>query len=82
MALAFPLVCIFTVAGANRHTIFDGIGFPLYFMAGMAALGTMTGVVSGGAMIAAERSTGWTRQMRITPLGTGPTSARRCSTAT
>ena len=71
LALAFPLVLYFTVAGANRHTVFDGTAFPLYFMVAMATLGTMAGVVSGAAIIAAERSSGWTRQMRITPLGTG-----------
>ena len=71
LALAFPLVLYFTVAGANRHTVFDGTAFPLYFMVAMATLGTMAGVVSGAAIIAAERSSGWTRQMRITPLGGG-----------
>ncbi len=71
LALAFPLVLYFIVAGANRHTVFDGTAFPLYFMVAMATLGTMAGVVSGAAIIAAERSSGWTRQMRITPLGTG-----------
>jgi len=71
LALAFPLVLYFTVAGANRHTVFDGTAFPLYFMVAMATLGTMAGVVSGAAIITAERSSGWTRQMRITPLGTG-----------
>lgn len=71
LALAFPLVLYFTVAGANRHTVFDATAFPLYFMVAMATLGTMAGVVSGAAIIAAERSSGWTRQMRITPLGTG-----------
>jgi ABC-2 type transport system permease protein len=69
-ALAWPLIVFFTVASANRHATFDGVGFPLYFMAGMAAMGTITGVVSRGSMIAAERSIGWTRQMRITPLRT------------
>jgi ABC-2 type transport system permease protein len=71
LALAFPLVLYFTVAGANRHTVFDGTAFPLYFMVAMATLGTMAGVVSGAAIIAAERASGWTRQMRITPLRTG-----------
>jgi ABC-2 type transport system permease protein len=67
-ALAWPLIVFFTVTSANRHATFDGIGFPLYFMAGMAAMGTISGVVSRGSLIATERSIGWTRQMRITPL--------------
>ena len=71
LSLAFPLVLYFTVAETNRHVVFDGIAFPVYFMTAMATLGTMVAVISSGARIAADRSTGWTRQMRITPLGTG-----------
>lgn len=67
-SLAWPLIVFFTVAGSNRHATFDGIAFPVYFMAGMAAQGTIVAVVSRGSLIAAERSAGWTRQLRITPL--------------
>jgi ABC-2 type transport system permease protein len=70
-SIAWPLVLFFTVASANRHSSFDGISFPLYFMTGMAAMGTIIAVVSSGARIAVERSAGWTRQMRITPLRAG-----------
>ena len=70
LSLAFPLVLYLVIAGANRHQHFDGATFPLYFMTGMATLGTMSAVISGGAVIAAERSVGWTRQMRLTPLTT------------
>ena len=68
LGLAFPLVLYVTVAGTNRHAAFDSISFPVYFMTAMATLGTMAAVVSGCAIIATERATGWTRQMRITPL--------------
>ena len=71
LTLAFPLVLYLTITGANRHATFDGTAFPLYFMTAMATLGTMAAVTSTGAIIAAERSTGWTRQMRITPLTVG-----------
>jgi ABC-2 type transport system permease protein len=70
-ALAWPVIVFFTVTSANRHATFDGVSFPLYFMAGMAAMGTIAGVVSRGSLIATERSIGWTRQMRITPLRPG-----------
>jgi ABC-2 type transport system permease protein len=43
----------------------------LHFMAGMAAVGTMIAGISSGARIAADRSAGWTRQLRITPLTPG-----------
>lgn len=71
LALAFPLVLYFTVGTANRHAHFNGTTFPLYFMVAMATLGTMASVLASAAIIAAERSSGWTRQMRITPLHTG-----------
>ena len=69
-SLVFPLVLFLLVAGPNRHQHIDGIGFPLYYMTGMAAWGTMTAVVAGGARIALERSIGWNRQLRVTPLST------------
>jgi ABC-2 type transport system permease protein len=67
-SLIFPLILFFAVAAPNRKAHIIGIGFPLYFMTGMTAWGTMAAVAAGGARIAAERSVGWTRQMRITPL--------------
>jgi ABC-2 type transport system permease protein len=70
-SLAWPLILFFTIAGVNRHQSFDGTAFPLYFMTAMATLGTMIAVISSGARIALERSAGWTRQMRITPLTAG-----------
>jgi ABC-2 type transport system permease protein len=69
--LAWPLILFFTIATPQRHHTFDGIGFPLYFMTGMAVLGTMIAVVSTGARIGLERTAGWTRQLRITPLTPG-----------
>ncbi|MGC9960590.1 MAG: ABC transporter permease [Acidimicrobiales bacterium] len=69
-SLGFPLVLFLTVAGSNRHAQLLGIPFPLYYLAGMASWGTMVAVISGGARISVERSDGWTRQMRITPLST------------
>jgi ABC-2 type transport system permease protein len=71
LTLAFPLVLYLAVAGANAHVKFDGTPFRLYFMTAMATLGTMAAVISGGAVIAADRAAGWTRQMRITPLRVG-----------
>jgi ABC-2 type transport system permease protein len=68
LSLAFPVVLYLAIAGGNKHAHFDGLNFPLYFMTGMTALGTMAAVIGSGASIAAERGTGWTRQLRITPL--------------
>jgi ABC-2 type transport system permease protein len=70
ITLALPLVIFFAVAGANRHTLVDGISFPLYFMGAMAAYGAMYAAIQPGARIALDRAQGWTRQLRITPLRT------------
>ncbi|HEY7208083.1 MAG TPA: ABC transporter permease [Gaiellaceae bacterium] len=73
LSLGFPLVLYFLIAGPNRneHDIGGtGISAPLYFMVGLAAFGTMNAVVASGARIAAERSVGWNRQLRLTPLST------------
>jgi ABC-2 type transport system permease protein len=70
-SLGFPLVLYFLIAGPNRneHNLGgSGISAPLYFMVGLAAFGTMNSVLSGGARIALDRSVGWTRQLRLTPL--------------
>jgi ABC-2 type transport system permease protein len=66
--LGFPIVLYLLVAGPNRDAVLGGISFPLYYMTGMVAWGTMMAVIGGGARIATERSVGWNRQLRITPL--------------
>lgn len=68
---ALPLLIFFAVGSANRHARSAGISFPLYFMTGMAAYGAMFATVAPGARIAADRATGWTRQLRTTPLPLG-----------
>jgi ABC-2 type transport system permease protein len=67
-SLLFPLILFLTVAGAHQHDTIQGISFPLYYMAGMVAWGTMGAVVAGGGRISLERQVGWNRQLRITPL--------------
>jgi ABC-2 type transport system permease protein len=67
-SLVFPLVLFVLVAGPNRDQTLQGIPFATYYMAGMTAWGTMVAVIAGGARIAAERSIGWHRQLRVSPL--------------
>lgn len=72
-SLGFPLVLYYAIAGPNRHVASlggTGISGPLYFMVGLTAFGTMNAVLATGARIAAERSSGWNRQLRLTPLRT------------
>jgi ABC-2 type transport system permease protein len=72
-SVGFPLVLYFVIAGPNRdNQDFAGSGLPaaLYYMIGLTAFGTMNTVLSTGTRIAGERSAGWNRQLRLTPLST------------
>ena len=72
-SMVFPIVLYLLIAAPNRneHNLSGtGISAPLYFMIGLAAFGAMNAVLSSGARIAAERTAGWNRQLRITPLTT------------
>lgn len=70
-SLGFPLLLYFTIAAPNRD-VDDlggtGIPLPLYYMVGLVGFGTMMALISTGARIATERTDGWTRQLRVTPL--------------
>jgi ABC-2 type transport system permease protein len=68
ISLVFPLVFFYLIAGTNKNAQLGGISFPTYYLAGMASFGTMGAMIALGARISAERSVGWTRQLRLTPL--------------
>ena len=70
-SLVFPLTMYLLIAGPNRgedDLAGSGISAPLYYMVGLIGFGTMVAVTAGGARIAAERTVGWNRQLRLTPL--------------
>jgi ABC-2 type transport system permease protein len=72
-SLGFPLALYYVVAGPNRHEADlsgTGISAPVYFMVSLAAFGAMNTVLGSGGRIAAERTLGWNRQLRLTPLST------------
>ena len=46
LSLGFPLVLFFLVAGPNRDKTLGGISFPVYYMIGMIAWGTMAAMLS------------------------------------
>ena len=73
LSFGFPLVLYFLIAAPNRHTTDfadSGLSAPLYYMAGLASFGAMGAMLSAGGRIATERSVGWNRQLRLTPLTT------------
>jgi ABC-2 type transport system permease protein len=70
-SLGFPLLLFLAIAAPNRDVddfAETGISLPLYYMVGLVAFGAMMALISSGARIATERTEGWTRQLRITPL--------------
>jgi ABC-2 type transport system permease protein len=72
-SFGFPLALYFLIAVPNKdETDLGGTGIsaPVYFMIGLAAFGAMNSVPAIGGRIAAERSLGWNRQLRLTPLPT------------
>ncbi len=71
LALGFPVALYFLIAAPNQgETNLGGSGLsaPLYYMVGLAAFGAMNAMLSIGGRIATERSAGWNRQLRVTPL--------------
>lgn len=71
--LAFPIV--FYLANYNNatnnpdNTASWGITWPVYFMISMCSWAAIAAAFNaGGARLAAERTNGWTRQLRLTPL--------------
>ncbi|SDI95305.1 ABC-2 type transport system permease protein [Frankineae bacterium MT45] len=71
-SIGIPLALFLTIGGANKDQTLDqgafNISFLLYYMVGMAGYGATIAALAGGARIAAERSVGWNRQLRLTPL--------------
>lgn len=71
--LAFPVVFYLSSydnptnnAGNTRNW---GTPWPVYFMVSMCAWAAIAAAFNaGGARLAAERASGWTRQLRLTPL--------------
>jgi ABC-2 type transport system permease protein len=70
-ALAFPIVLYFLIAGPNKNEGDlggSGLSAPLYYMVGLASFGAMNAMLSIAGRIATERTAGWNRQLRLTPL--------------
>jgi ABC-2 type transport system permease protein len=64
-----PLVSyvVFTGVGNARGQV-EGVAVAAALMVGMAGYGAIIGVLSIGVGVSVERSAGWLRQLRLTPL--------------
>ncbi len=66
--LVFPSLFFFIFGLGNKGARAAGDIALGYIMISMAVYGAMVGNTSGGASVALERSLGWSRQLRLTPL--------------
>jgi ABC-2 type transport system permease protein len=65
----FPSLFFFMFRSSGTNS--PGANKPLiqaYVLISMAVYGAMVGTTAGGAAVAVERSLGWSRQLRLTPL--------------
>ena len=70
ISVGFPVV-FYVLFLHNEHPAahIAGTTWRTYFMVSMASFGAMVASLNaGGTRLAAERASGWTRQLRVTPL--------------
>ena len=66
--VVFPSMFFFIFGLSNKQVKSAGGSVLAYIMLSMAVYGAMVGTTTGGATVALERSLGWSRQLRLTPL--------------
>jgi ABC-2 type transport system permease protein len=66
--IVFPSVFFFMFGLSTRGPRGPSAEIVAYIMINMAVYGAMVGTTAGGAAVAVERSLGWSRQLRLTPL--------------
>jgi ABC-2 type transport system permease protein len=79
--LVFPSVFFFMFGLSSKAQSQGGPAAVAYIMISMAVYGAMVGTTAGGAAVAVERSLGWSRQLRLTPLRPGAYIAMKVLTA-
>jgi ABC-2 type transport system permease protein len=69
VTVVVPAVLFLLLKSNKRIVAADGLALtPATTMIGIAVYGAMLAATSGGAMVSIERSLGWSRQLRLTPL--------------
>jgi ABC-2 type transport system permease protein len=66
--LIMPVVLLLVFGGFNRGETLAGVNAAAYLMVSLGVFGSMSSTVGRGGSIAVERSIGWNRQLRLTPL--------------
>lgn len=78
--LVFPGLFFLMFGLGNRSRAADP-QMVAYLLISMAVYGAMVGATAGGAAVAVERSMGWSRQLRLTPLSPAAYVAMKVLTA-
>lgn len=74
LAIGFPVVFYLLYTGvlagdtADPNAQVGGLAWRTYFMVSMASYAALVAGLGGAIVIAQERGSGWTRQLRVTPL--------------
>ena len=69
IALPVILYVLYTAILRSGSTVpVGGLAWPVYFFVSMASYGAMAAAMGQASSIAAERASGWTRHLRVTPL--------------
>jgi ABC-2 type transport system permease protein len=71
ITVGFPVTFyMLFLADHSRGAVIGGtVTWPIYLMVSMCSFGSLVaGLTAGGARLAAERASGWARQLRVTPL--------------
>src|SRR6476660_5278296 len=77
--VVFPILFFFMFRAGGHGA--DAARIQSYVLISMAVYGAMVGTTAGGAAVAVERSLGWSRQLRLTPLRPGAYVAMKVLTA-
>jgi ABC-2 type transport system permease protein len=80
-AIVMPLVLYLMFASIYGSDSIDGTTVTAWFMVNMSVFGAMGAAASSGGRIAQERASGWTRQLRLTPLSDRAYLAGKAATA-
>lgn len=70
MAVVLPVLMVTFFAGgaAYRSQFMGAVNVTAYLMITFALYGAMVATTNGGTLVSKERSLGWSRQLRLTPL--------------
>ncbi len=72
IAVVFPVLfyLLYTsiIGNGVRRPIISGISWDAFFMVSMGSFAAVSSAIGGAVLISRERGSGWTRQLRVTPL--------------